>query len=617
MEIHVNRMSVSEKIVPVSSFRSSTIGLNRSQSTKESAVSPEFYQRRGREKDDCSVESILDVEQDSSLHKPINQNDPISKFISRGSFKLNSFSILSKNNSSRHINYEKVNPNVIVATNSSLKSDSINDTDDDGRCLADKILPNKSQLPIRRSRSEAYDSFISVVQDNSDVLSVHNQQEEKFQSIISPSGISFSNTLFHHPMESNQKINSDNGNNYEDNKKKFLHGTTYSFNRNESSSTNTQNDESSQDNNNSNNNSNNYRRKSTETADLFLLNRQYSTQSMITISSDKSLIKDFSFNLTRLSTNKTEYIDLNAILDIRHFDDGSNSRIFEGKFKKDNVILKMLKEHPPDVVNAARELQLEHEVLVRVSHPNIVNYFGCGHVRDGRICLVMERLSSSTLKTLSESKFKRKSGSPFSCRKIIQIGQQLADAIYYLHEEFHPYAMIVHRDLKPANIGFTESGILKLIDFGLCSVVHKKIELNQTYDMTGATGSLRYMAPEVILARPYNEKVDIYSYGIIMWEIATGQTAFEGMKCSQLAHTVAIKCQRPPVSGDGIHIPIHLAKVIKSCWDGNFERRPSAYDLLVYMTNFMKLCPIKQSLWCSSLPLTWSNETSIRSLFFD
>ena len=95
-------------------------------------------------------------------------------------------------------------------------------------------------------------------------------------------------------------------------------------------------------------------------------------------------------------------------------------------------------------------------------------------------------------------------------RELLLHAKSFAEAMEYLHSSVHPSAMILHRDLKPENLGITSDGRLKLFDFGLCRLVRKRTHLLEAYDMTGTTGSLRYMAPEVALARPYTEKVDVY-----------------------------------------------------------------------------------------------------------
>ena len=74
---------------------------------------------------------------------------------------------------------------------------------------------------------------------------------------------------------------------------------------------------------------------------------------------------------------------------------------------------------------------------------------------------------------------------PFPKRKVLEIGKSLASALYHLHEGFHSAVTLIHRDLKPDNIGFTSTGVLKLMDFGLCAVVKRRSTTTETYEMSG------------------------------------------------------------------------------------------------------------------------------------
>jgi serine/threonine protein kinase len=137
------------------------------------------------------------------------------------------------------------------------------------------------------------------------------------------------------------------------------------------------------------------------------------------------------------------------------------------------------------------------------------------------------------------------------------MAKSLVNALKYLHEDFHSEAMIIHRgtlygllrnlkksvhlihliflshfriiDLKPQNIGFTKYGTLKLLDFGLMACVKKRVAATDEYEMSGNTGTAIYMAPEVALRQPYTEKADIYSFGMILWQMTSGTASLAGI----------------------------------------------------------------------------------------
>jgi len=94
--------------------------------------------------------------------------------------------------------------------------------------------------------------------------------------------------------------------------------------------------------------------------------------------------------------------------------------------------------------------------------------------------------------------------------------------------------------------------------------------------MTGCTGSLRYMAPEVGLNKPYNEKVDIYSFGVILWQLISGLLPFKGIRKDDFMDVVMIGGERPYIRSN---LPKELKGLIASCWQENFSQRPSAPEL--------------------------------------
>ena len=122
-------------------------------------------------------------------------------------------------------------------------------------------------------------------------------------------------------------------------------------------------------------------------------------------------------------------------------------------------------------------------------------------------------------------------------------------------------------------LGFTLDGKLKLFDFGLARILEDAPSYSdKTYVMSGKTGSLRYMAPEVVNKQPYNYKVDVYSFGIILWEILSGKKSFQGLSEEQFLSSVVAGNKRPTMNKSW---PNKIIDLMEKCWDADMTRRPT------------------------------------------
>lgn len=140
-------------------------------------------------------------------------------------------------------------------------------------------------------------------------------------------------------------------------------------------------------------------------------------------------------------------------------------------------------------------------------------------------------------------------------------------------------------DLKPDNIGFSADGRLKLFDFGLVTCVPSRSHESQAYQLTGYTGSLRYMAPEVALSECYNEKVDVYSFAIVVWQMAANKVPFEGFGKVAFMQEVVVDHLRPPMSRSW---PPEFSQLLDSCWRRTPEERPSFESILLAIDQLLQ-----------------------------
>ena len=237
-----------------------------------------------------------------------------------------------------------------------------------------------------------------------------------------------------------------------------------------------------------------------------------------------------------------------------------------------NVIVKVIKRENQDVESIRAEFETEISILLRVNHPNIIRILGHG-IQKGRIFLVLEPLSEVGSNINSLHSLSNKSQ---LFRRGLQISLQLCNALAYLNHGIHPSITIIHRDLKIENLGIGSDNQLKLFDFGLAKCLRNLSHSDEPYNMTGGTGTLRYMAPEVAQYKPYNEKADVYSFAILVWAIVTKQVPFRGLNKETHFERIVLGGERPPLHDNW---PNWFQNLLKDAWNGNPSLRPGMQEI--------------------------------------
>ncbi len=280
-------------------------------------------------------------------------------------------------------------------------------------------------------------------------------------------------------------------------------------------------------------------------------------------SDDRSVLA----SVTGASLNLT-WTDLR---NIEYLTDGGNNWIHTAVMNKTPIVIKQLKPEVQDVAVAMNEIEGELAVHKLLNHKNIVSLYGAGFTSSKSRFIVMERLDGGTLTQVlgydtrirdRRRRFWKKAKLVYI--KVLECAKQIAEAMDYCHRSAVDGCMILHRDLKPDNIGLTLGGDVKIIDFGLARVVENSSpDSDETFQMSGETGSLRYMAPEVAKGQPYNQKVDVYSFGMILWELVAYEKPFDGMNREQFYERVVHQGYRPDITKK---FPHDLADLIRKCW---------------------------------------------------
>ena len=226
------------------------------------------------------------------------------------------------------------------------------------------------------------------------------------------------------------------------------------------------------------------------------------------------------------------------------------------------VAIKVLKQEYSTDATFVKKFRVEAQSAAGLSHPNIVNVYDVGE-DDGVYFIVMELVQGITLKNYIDMKGK------LDIREALNISVQIASGLSAAHEN-----RIIHRDIKPQNIIMSRDGKVKVTDFGIAKVA------DSTTVTTTAAGTVHYISPEQARGGYSDERSDIYSLGITMYEMVTGRVPFEGETNVAVA-LMHIQSEITPPRQLEPSIPVSLEKIILKCTQKKPERRyASARELI-------------------------------------
>ncbi|CAD6267476.1 unnamed protein product [Miscanthus lutarioriparius] len=255
---------------------------------------------------------------------------------------------------------------------------------------------------------------------------------------------------------------------------------------------------------------------------------------------------------------------------------GSCGTVYHALWYGSDVAVKVFskQEYSEEVILTFRQ---EVSLMKKLRHPNILLFMGAV-TSPQRLCIVTEFLPRGSLFRLLQ-----KSATKLDVRRRVHMALDIARGMNYLHHSSPP---IIHRDLKSSNLLVDKNWTVKVADFGLSRLKRETFLTTKT-----GKGTPQWMAPEVLRNEPSDEKSDVYSYGVILWELVTQKIPWENLNSMQVIGAVGFMNQRLDIPSE---VDPQWKSIILSCWESDPQQRPSFQELLERLRELQRHYAIQQ-----------------------
>ncbi|XP_062497946.1 mitogen-activated protein kinase kinase kinase 21 isoform X1 [Pezoporus occidentalis] len=273
-----------------------------------------------------------------------------------------------------------------------------------------------------------------------------------------------------------------------------------------------------------------------------------------------------------------QHLELQEIIGV-----GGFGKVYRATWRGREVAVKAARQDPDeDITATAESVRQEAKLFSMLRHPNIIALHGVC-LREPNLCLVMEFARGGSLNralAAAAAPGAARGGLRIPPHILVNWAVQIARGMLYLHDQ--AVVPILHRDLKSSNILLLEkmehddicNKTLKITDFGLAREWHRTTKMS-------AAGTYAWMAPEVIKSSMFSKGSDIWSYGVLLWELLTGEVPYRGIDGLAVAYGVAVNKLTLPIPST---CPEPFAKLMKECWEQDPHIRPSFALILEQLT---------------------------------
>eukprot|EP01097_Dermamoeba_algensis_P005996 TRINITY_DN3774_c0_g1_i1.p1 TRINITY_DN3774_c0_g1~~TRINITY_DN3774_c0_g1_i1.p1 ORF type:complete len:520 (+),score=48.87 TRINITY_DN3774_c0_g1_i1:147-1706(+) len=242
---------------------------------------------------------------------------------------------------------------------------------------------------------------------------------------------------------------------------------------------------------------------------------------------------------------------------------GAYGLVYEGVCRALPVAIKLPQLRSQSMIKSFTH---EVDVMSKINHPNVCLFLGACLEDPEQLQIVTEKLEGDLLSLISQKKL--------AIFERLKLAKDAAQGIAWLHG-----MGVIHRDLKTKNILYDRNGNAKVCDFGLAQFIRPEVDV--TDENNKPKGTPLYMAPEVLQNKRITKKVDVYSFGIVLWELLTGEAPFpshEDMK--SFTDAICIESERPSLTALPLDVPKSCKKLLQRCWHPNPDVRPEFEEIV-------------------------------------